>query len=493
MMFFCHSAGIRQFYEGVRKVDGLMQNDKNSNCATFASQLNNSPTRLFQPQFSKAKDMHKYLVFTFLATLTASLAESCLTAESSFTRVAPGIWRGVLELEKFQIPVRDKDTIFVLYDQFKEGELPFNFEVKYLDNERFYVEIINGTERIRLDSIQYGRDRTRARDTMNVHFPEYQTYLHAEIRGGVMQGEWVVPTRDHYRIPFYAYSGRDYRFTNLTQAPAKDLSGEWATLIGTDKENPEKAIGEFKQTGNRLEGTFRTETGDYRFLEGTVQGRKFWMSSFDGWHAYLFSGSVQGDSLQGEFRSGKHYRTLWTAWRGPNFRLGNTDSLTTLKAGANISFNLKTPEGRDLAFPSKTFDGKIKIFTVMGTWCPNCRDEQVFLIEYLQQNPDAAKDLAIVGISFERHKDPAQANAQLLEYKKKMGIPFEIVYGGKADKAEAEKVLPALSNVLAFPTMIILDKENRVRRIHTGFDGPATSKYAAFKKEFSDLIETLRK
>jgi thiol-disulfide isomerase/thioredoxin len=355
------------------------------------------------------------------------------------------------------------------------------------------VEIINGSERIRLDSIQYGRDRTRARDTMNIHFPEYQTYLHAEIRGGVMQGEWVVKTREDYRIPFYAHAGRDYRFTNLTQAPDKNLSGEWAALIGTDTENPEKAIGEFKQTGNRLEGTFRTETGDYRFLEGTVQGRKFWMSSFNGWHAYLFSGSIRGDSLFGEYRSGKHYRSLWMASRNPDFKLGDADSLTTLKAGANISFNLKTPEGRNLTFPSKEFDGKIKIFTIMGTWCPNCRDEQVFLNEFLQQNPEAAKDLAIVGFAFERHKDPAQANAHLLEYKKKMGIPFDIVYAGKNDKADAEKLFPALSKVIAYPTMIILDRQNRVRRIHTGFDGPATSKYGAFKKEFSDLIETLRK
>lgn len=436
--------------------------------------------------------MHKYLAFSFLVLLAALFAPRCVTTDTSFTRVAPGIWRGVLELEKYQVPVRDKDTVFVLHEQFKEGDLPFNFEVTYLDDERFYIEIINGSERIRLDSIQYGRDRSRARDTMNVHFPEYQTYIHAEIRGGTMQGEWIVKTRENYRIPFYAQAGRDYRFTTLTQAPEKDLSGEWATLIGTDTENPDKAIGEFKQSGNRLEGTFRTETGDYRFLEGTVQGRKFWMSSFNGWHAYLFSGSIRSDSLFGEYRSGKHYRTLWTAWRDPNFRLANADSLTTLKAGANISFHLKTPEGRDLTFPSPEFDGKIKIFTIMGTWCPNCRDEQVFLREFLKANPDAAQDLAIVGISFERHKDPAQANTQLMEYKKKLGIPFDIVYGGKTDKAEASKVFPALDHIMAFPTMIVLDKKNRVRRIHTGFDGPATSRYGAFKQEFSELIETLR-
>jgi thiol-disulfide isomerase/thioredoxin len=450
--------------------------------------LNNLPSSLFSQQFSKAKKMSKYLVFS----LIIAFAAGCVTADTSFTRVAPGIWRGVLELDKYQIPVRDKDTVFVLHEQFKEGDLPFNFEVKYLDDERFYIEIINGTERIRLDSIQYGRDRTRARDTVNIHFPEYQSYIHAEIRGGVMQGEWVVPHRNNYRIPFHAQAGRDYRFTNMTEAPAADLSGEWATLFGADTEKPEKALGEFKQNGNRLEGTFRTETGDYRFLEGTVQGRKFWLSCFDGSHAFLFSGSIRGDSLQGEFRSGKHHRALWTAWRDPNFELGNADSLTTLKASANISFQFKTPEGRDLAFPSQAFEEKIKIFTIMGTWCPNCRDEQVFLKEFLQKKPDAAKDLAVVSFAFERHKDPAQANAHLLEYKKKMGIPFEIVYAGKNDKAEAGKVFPALSEVMAFPTMIVLDKKNQVRLIHTGFDGPATSKHGAFKKKFVQLIEKLQ-
>lgn len=404
------------------------------------------------------------------------------------------MWRGVLELEKFQIPVRDKDTVIILYDQFKENELPFNFEVKYTDGERFYIEIINGTERIRLDSIEYGRDRTRARDTMNIHFPEYQTYIHAEIRGNAMQGEWVVTTKDDYRIPFYAYAGKDFRFTPLTEKPDADLSGSWAALFdAAPGGTPEKAIGEFKQSGNRLEGTFRTETGDYRFLEGTVQGRKFWLSCFDGTHAYLFSGSIRGDSLQGEFRSGKHYRTLWTARRDPGFRLGDPDSLTALKAGADISFALKTPEGRELTFPSTYFDNKIKIFTVMGTWCPNCRDEQLFLLHYVKQNPEAAQDLAIVAFAFERHKDPAKANAHLLEYKKKLGIPFDMVYGGKADKNEASSVFPALTGIEAFPTMIVMDKKNRVRRIHTGFDGPATSRYAAFRDEFAALIGELRK
>lgn len=436
--------------------------------------------------------MYKLLTYSLLAFLAGSLFFSCLTAESSFTRVAPGIWRGVLELEKFQIPVRKKDTVILLTDQFKPNELPFQFEVKYLDDERFYIEIINGSERIRCDSIQYGRDRSQARDTMNVHFPEYQTYIHAEIRGGVMKGEWIVPTKDNYRIPFYAHAGRDYRFTPLSEQPVRDLTGEWAAQFDIANDHPYKAIGEFQQAGNRLTGTFRTESGDYRYLEGTVQGRKFWMSCFDGAHAFLFGGSVRGDTLLGEFRSGKNPGELWMAWRDPSYRLGDADSLTTLKSGAqDFSFQVKTPDGRDLAFPSPVFDGKVKIFTIMGTWCPNCRDEQNFLMAYLKEHPEAAQKLAIVGFSFERHKDPALANAHLTEYKRKMGIPFEIVYAGKNSTAAAAEFFPALSKVMAFPTMIILDKNNQVRHIHTGFDGPATSKYGAFKADFEKWMNEL--
>lgn len=435
--------------------------------------------------------MHKHLFIRFLTAVSLLLGAGCIETQNTYSRLAPGVWRGVLTLEKTIYPVGKKDSVFILYDQFKEGELPFNFEVTYTDKEHFYLDIYNGTERIRCDSIRYGRDRTTARDTVNIYFPEYQSYLHADVRGGVMQGEWVVTTKEDYRIPFYAKAGQNYRFTALTQKPEGNLNGEWAALFGVETQEPDKAIGEFKQEGNRLTGTFRTETGDYRYLDGTVQGRKFWLSAFDGAHAFLISGSIQGDSLQGEFRSGKHFRTLWTGWRDPNFKLGHPDSLTSFQANAAISFALKTPEGEDLNFPSAAFEGKIKIFTISGTWCPNCRDEQVFLTEFLNKNPSLADKMSIVSFSFERNKDISQANAHLLEYKRQMGIPFDLVYAGKADRAEAQKMFPALSKVMAFPTLLILDKQNRIRRVHTGFDGPATSKYADFQQHFTELIQQL--
>jgi len=428
---------------------------------------------------------------TFLFIACSLIFGACIEADKTYTRAAPGIWRGVLSLEHFSIPNQKKKDVVFVHDQFKPGELPFNFEVKYIDDERFYIEIFNGTERIRLDSIQYGRDRTRARDTMNVWFPEYQSYIHAEVRGGVMQGYWRVTTKEDYQIPFYADAGKDYRFTTMNEKPEQDLSGNWATNFGVEgkPEAIEKAVGEFKQDGNRLQGTFRTETGDYRFLEGTVQGRRFWLSSFDGAHAFLFSGSMQNDSLQGEFRSGHKFKTLWTGWKDPNFKLGAADSLTHIKPGGKIAFSVKTPDGREITFPSKAFEGKVKIFTVMGTWCPNCLDEQVFLTQFLKENPELANEISIIGFSFERNKDIAKANAHLAAYKKKLGIPFDIVYAGPSGSAEAAKFFPALDKVMAFPTMIILDKNDNVVQVHTGFDGPATSRYEAFKSEFSDMIK----
>ncbi|MEQ1746236.1 MAG: TlpA disulfide reductase family protein [Saprospiraceae bacterium] len=437
--------------------------------------------------------MQRILKFGLSAAFAAAVFCGCITTDTAFTRVAPGVWRGVLELEKFSVPVRDKDTIFTLAEQFQEGELPFNFEVKYLDDERFYIEIVNGSERIRCDSIQYGRDRSQARDTFNIFFPEYASYIHAAVRGGAMQGEWVVTTKTNYRIPFYAHAGRSYRFTSLNEKPTADLSGEWAVHFGIDKDEPEKAIGEFRQSGNHIEGTFRTETGDYRFLEGTVQGRKFWLSCFDGSHAFLFSGSIQSDStLRGEFRSGTHHRSLWSGWRDLAFRLGNPDSLSVLKTGARpIAFSVQTPEGKALQFPGPAFDGKIKIFTVMGTWCPNCLDEQRFLVEFLKKNPALASQMAVVGFAFERHRDTLAANAHLLAYKKKLGIPFDLAYAGKADKLVASQFFPALSEVLAFPTMLVLDKQNRVQRVHTGFDGPATSRFERFANDFEILMKKL--
>ena len=54
-----------------------------------------------------------------------------------------------------------------------------------------------------------------------------------------------------------------------------------------------------------------------------------------------------------------------------------------------------------------------------------------------------------------------------------------------------------LNRVLSYPTSIFIDKTGKVRKIHTGFNGPATGdKYIEFTTEFergrlSDLVSLL--
>ena len=63
---------------------------------------------------------------------------------------------------------------------------------------------------------------------------------------------------------------------------------------------------------------------------------------------------------------------------------------------------------------------------------------------------------------------------------------------GTDDKAKAREKLPMLNHVLSYPTTIFLDKQGKVRKIHTGFNGPATGeKYIAFKNEFNDYVNLL--
>ncbi len=440
--------------------------------------------------------MTKLLIILALPLI---VLEGCITTEQTYTSLPPGRWRAILKIENQYITPNPKakplpDKVNMKFEDVTPGELPFNFDVVYDNDSTFHLEIINGEERflVPAEDISFGRSRSRARDTIRIDFPIYSSYITANYAGGVIEGEWVVTTRENYSIPFVAYHGKDYRFSTVKKVPAADLTGKWEATFGLDEEEPYPAIGEFQQNGSHLTGTFLTETGDYRFLEGVVLGSKFWLSCFDGSHAFLFEGKIQKDgSLTGAFYSGKHYRTTWEARRNENARLTPADSLTFLKPGyERLTFSFKNPQGKLISPDDPVYDGKVKIIQIMGTWCPNCRDETMFLVDYLKN--EQPEDVAVIALAFEKHKEEAKAMQALRTYKERLNMPYEITLAGPANKDGAAKALPMLNQVLAYPTMIILDKKNNVRRIHTGFSGPATSEFDSFKNEFTQFINGLR-
>ncbi|MFQ5448897.1 MAG: TlpA family protein disulfide reductase, partial [Saprospiraceae bacterium] len=270
--------------------------------------------------------------------LSLAWAGGCLVMSSPFSKLPPGQWRAVLKLQpNFITPNPDAkplpEKVGMKFDDVQSGELPFNFEVIYDNDTTFHIVIQNGSERIEVPSsnIAFGRNKERARDTIRIDFPVYESYIRGDFAGNVIEGSWVVATRENYAIPFVAHHGKAFRFTPLAKPPEADLSGRWKVTFGLEENDPYPAVGEFRQEGNHLTGTFMTETGDYRFLEGTVQGDKMFLSTFDGSHAFLFEAKIlKDDLLTGAFYSGKHYRTTWEAVRDDNFTLTNPDSLTFL-------------------------------------------------------------------------------------------------------------------------------------------------------------------
>ena len=425
------------------------------------------------------------------ALLSLTLLSACIVVQNPHTGLAPGRWRGVLKLTPGQMAPPDESTFGDLqFEEVSEGELPFLFDVVYDSEDRFYIELINGEERIRAEQITIGRDPATARDTILIEFPVYDTYISALYENDVLEGEWVVNYKDNYRIPFVAHFGQGYRFTQLRKTPVLDLSGKWEVTFGLDTDAPYPAVGEFRQEGNQLFGTFLTETGDYRFLEGTVQADKFYLSCFDGSHAFLFEGKILPDStLIGSFRSGSHHRSTWEGRRNDKARLADPHLLTTVTEDQPLSLSLEAPDGRIISLDDEAYAGKVKVVQIMGTWCPNCRDETEFLNTY--QKAHAGEELAFLAVAFERYPEKEKAMEALRRFSQHLQLGYPLVLGGTSNKQDAGKVFPMLSGIKAYPTLLLVDRQNRIRRIHTGFSGPATSEYAQFQEEFDRYLQQL--
>ena len=430
--------------------------------------------------------MIKSNIIFFLFVL---VLESCISPiNDGFTKVPPGTWRGVLYLDENAIaPSADKDEVTSI--QYHDGELPFNFEVKYDDADHFHVEIINSDERIVLKDIVYGRDKSTAKDTVKINFTDYDTYLYAIYEEGMLEGYWNVNYKDNYRIKFKAFHGDTSRFHNFSNAVPKDFSGRWATKFDVGQEGEYPAIGQFYQNGSRLTGTFATETGDYRYLEGIVVENKAWLSCFDGAHAFLFEAKMDDmQSITGQFRSGKNGVEAWQAVRDDKVTLTNPFELNKIDdKNKHVVVSLPNEMGKMIDSSQGLYQGKVKVIDIMGTWCPNCKDASNYLKEIKQKY----ENVEVIAVAFERLKENSDVSALLKAYKQKNELPFEITFGGYYNKKDAIKVFPQLDKIISYPTLLIIDKNNDIVKIFTGFYGPATSEYKAYTAEIESLIKSL--
>ncbi|HUR31918.1 MAG TPA: hypothetical protein VMZ69_10840, partial [Saprospiraceae bacterium] len=310
----------------------------------------------------------------FFFLLLLSVFSSCLKFGDEYNSLPPGIWRATLSLSN------ESDD----FDEKSKAQLPFNFEVIYDTEDSFHIVIHNAEERIVVDDIQIGTNRKTGRDTIWIDFPVYDSHIKAEYEEDAIEGWWVVRNRKDYKIKFAAKHGQNYRFFQDPEPPLTDLTGKWECYFGVETEKTDTAIAEFKQEGNKLTGTFMNPTGDDRYLEGTVNGDRMFLSVFDGSHAYLYEAKIlPNGQLSGIYRSGNHFKTYWEGKRNDSIDLldiADPFRLTTLKnTEETFSIALSDPDGNIPDLNQPPYQGKPKIIQILGTWCPNCRDETNFL------------------------------------------------------------------------------------------------------------------
>lgn len=361
--------------------------------------------------------------------------------------------------------------------------IPFNVEI--VGSNQLIIQ--NAEERIEVREITY------INDSVFIKMPVFGSEFKGKFTAKTISGNYFNYNKSKISpIPFVANFGEENRF-EIKEKPTVDFSGKWQANFGSP-ESSEPAIGIFNQHENVVSGTFQTETGDYRFLEGIVNGNRMQLSCFDGAHAFLFTATQnENGNLDGMFYSGNTWKQKWTAQKNENPKLADMKKLTFLKPGFD-RFNFSFPNEKQemISLDDSNYQNKVVLVQLFGTWCPNCMDETRYLVELHKKYNTSG--LEIIGLDFETKTDFNYFKTRIERFRKDLNVTYELVLAGPANKQKAAEALPMLNKVISYPTAIFIDKKGKVREIHTGFSGPGTgSDYEHYKSETEELIQILLK
>lgn len=359
----------------------------------------------------------------------------------------------------------------------KEGAIPFVFDI---DNT--YLTLINGDEKVVSDSIIYNGD------SIFIPIKEYDTRFEGTLKKDTLSGVFRRLFSENDRgIPFNAIHGNTPRFVKEGEA-GNLLTGKWDIQFVTDSSTANN-VGIFKEEGGILTGSILTNSGDFRYLEGVNDRNGFRLSAFAGLSPYLIQGTFEDkDNFEGEFITARGKQRL-IGKRNDKAALTDPYSLTQLKKGAkSLSFKLPDLQGNTVSLSDNKFKGKVVVVSILGSWCPNCLDEAAFLAPWYKENKD--RGVEIVGLAFERKDDPTYVNKILSNFIQKYNIEYDVLFAGKI--GNDKNVLPEIDGLKSYPTTFFIDKKGNVRKIHTGFNGPATGLfYEEFKSDFNKIIDEL--
>jgi len=368
------------------------------------------------------------------------------------------------------------------------GELAFPLIIKKSgDSLNGYV--VNGIDTSRFTRV------VQKNDSIFLSYDYYDSHIEAEIKNsGSLEGHWHRRAEDGERssLPFKADPYSPYLRYSPTDPEGYPFDGDWQATFADD-EGTFPAHGIFvSEPSGRLHGTFATETGDYRFLNGYYTDSTMTLSTFDGTHAFLFKARLQSNGeISGDFWSRDTYHATFTAQKGPN-RLQNPMEIAAASViGNNMSFSFPDINGNVVSTGDESFINKPMLVYLFGSWCPNCADEAEMMKEFYHDRYKDTK-LKIVGLAFEYTGNYESDVEMVHKYKERFDIPWPLLVAGSSDKENAADVLPFIDDVTSFPTSFFVDDDHVIQAVHVGFNGPATgARYYRERQRFRENIEAV--
>lgn len=359
------------------------------------------------------------------------------------------------------------------------GPLPFTIRIERA-GRGWQGELCNRAKCQRFSEVRM------AGDSVVLENADYAATMTAALRGDSMVGYYHnVGSNGPRTIPFRAARGR----RPVTRAPAS-LVGRWDATYFQDLGTSPRVL-EFRNGPEGIEGTLISSTSDYGPFSGTASADSFAIGYFDGSFVYMLTGRLQGDTLRGIFHAGLRTQTRWQAVRSTGApHLKPPTEITSADTTEPFRFRFPDLRGRLVGNDDPRFKGKVVLVDIFGTWCPTCHEGTPGLLDLY--NRYRGRGLEMVGLAFEVTGDTAVDAPLVRRYRDKFRIPFPLLLAGTSDAEGIEAAVPQLREAGAFPTIVFLGRDGRVRRIHAGFHGVATGEqHQRQVREFEEEIERL--
>jgi thiol-disulfide isomerase/thioredoxin len=309
----------------------------------------------------------------------------------------------------------------------------------------------------------------------------YAAVLEATVKDGVIEGQYAGT-----RIMKGPFAIRAKRASNEPKRAysVPQIDGVWEI---PNKSGKGEAAWRFvvQQSGEKVRATILRVDGDTGTISGSFNNRSFVLSHFDGARAHLLQITPAGD---GTLEILQDANRKLTAYRPAAARaLGlpeptDPDLHTTMRDPAEaFRFSFPDLNGRTVSNTDARFHGKVTVVEITGSWCPNCHDEAPFLEEMYRKY--GAQGLEIVSLSFEE-ADQLKNPTRLRAFVKRYGIEFPVLLCGEPEEANTR--LSQLVNWNTWPATLFIDRQGKVRGIHSGFPSPGSGDlFRQAKDEFN--------